>query len=159
MELIIQKCTELGVKEITPVQMERCIVKLDEKSANKKIERWQKIAEAAAKQSKRDGICKINNLINIKNICKMVQNYDIVLVPYENEVQLSLKQVLKNFNNLQKLKIAIVIGPEGGFEEKEIDFLKQNNGKIITLGKRILRTETVAITMSSIIMYEFDNLG
>ena len=158
MELIIQKCTELGVKEITPVQMERSIVKLDEKSANKKIERWQKIAEAAAKQSKRDGIFKINNIINIKNICNMVENYDIVLVPYENEEKLSLKEVLKTFNNSQNLKIAIVIGPEGGFEEKEIEILKQNNGKIITLGKRILRTETVAIAMSSIIMYEFGNL-
>ena len=158
MELIIQKCTELGVKEITPVQMERCIVKLDDKTANKKIERWQKIAEAAAKQSKRDGICKINNIINIKNICNMVENYDIVLVPYENEEKLSLKQVLKTFENVQNLKFAIVIGPEGGFEEKEIESLKQNNGKIITLGKRILRTETVAIAMSSIIMYEFGNL-
>ena len=158
MELIIQKCTEIGVKEITPVQMERCIVKLDDKSAIKKIERWQKIAEAAAKQSKRDGICKINNIINIKNICNMVQNYDIVLVPYENEEQLSLKEVLKTLSNSQNLKIAIVIGPEGGFEEKEIEILKQNNCKIITLGKRILRTETVSIAMSSIIMYEFGNL-
>lgn len=159
MELIIQKCTELGVKEITPVQMERCVVKLDEKSAGKKIERWQKIAEAAAKQSKRDGICKINNIINIKNICNMVQNYDIVLVPYENEENLTLKEILKAINNEDNLNVAVVIGPEGGFEEAEIELLKQNNGKIITLGKRILRTETVAITMSSIIMYEFGNLG
>lgn len=158
MELIIQKCTELGVKEITPVEMERCIVKLDSKSENKKIERWSKIAEVAAKQSGRDNICKINNVINIKNICNLVQNYDIVLVPYEKEKEKSLKDILKIISNKNQ-KIGIVIGPEGGFEEKEIKMLEQSNGRIITLGKRILRTETVAMVMSSIIMYELGDLG
>lgn len=138
--------------------MERCVVKLDSKVANKKIERWQKIAEAAAKQSKRNSICKINNIINIKNICNVVQNYDILLVPYENEEKNTLKEILKTIENKENLNIAIVIGPEGGFEEKEIELLKQNNGKIITLGKRILRTETVAMAMASIIMYEFGEL-
>ncbi|MGN1311099.1 MAG: RsmE family RNA methyltransferase [Clostridia bacterium] len=138
--------------------MERCVVKLDSKVANKKIERWQKIAEAAAKQSKRNSICKINNIINIKNICNVVQNYDILLVPYENEEKNTLKETLKIIENKENLNIAIVIGPEGGFEEKEIELLKQNNGKIITLGKRILRTETVAMAMASIIMYEFGEL-
>lgn len=138
--------------------MERCVVKLDSKVANKKIERWQKIAEAAAKQSKRNSICKINNIINIKNICNVVQNYDILLVPYENEEKNTLKETLKTIENKENLNIAIVIGPEGGFEEKEIELLKQNNGKIITLGKRILRTETVAMAMASIIMYEFGEL-
>lgn len=138
--------------------MERCVIKLDSKVANKKIERWQKIAEAAAKQSKRNSICKINNIINIKNICNVVQNYDILLVPYENEEKNTLKETLKTIENKENLNIAIVIGPEGGFEEKEIELLKQNNGKIITLGKRILRTETVAMAMASIIMYEFGEL-
>lgn len=158
MELIIQKCTELGVKEITPVEMKRCVVKLDEKNANKKIERWQKIAEVAAKQSGRDNICKINNVINIKNICNICQNYDILLVPYENEEEITLKDVVKKLpKNISK--IGIVIGPEGGFEEEEIEFLEQNNCKIITLGKRILRTETVAMVMSSIILYELSDFG
>ena len=158
MELIIQKCTELGVKEITPVQMERSIVKLDSKSEAKKIERWQKIAEVASKQCGRDRICKINNVINIENICNMCSKYDIVLVPYENEENKTLKQELKKLNS-KNLKIAIVIGPEGGFEQKEIEQLKQNGGQIVTLGKRILRTETVAIAMSSIIMYELADFG
>ena len=158
MELIIQKCTELGVKEITPVQMERSIVKLDSKSEAKKIERWQKIAEVASKQCGRDRICKINNVVNIENICNMCSKYDIVLVPYENEENKSLKQELKKLNS-KNLKIAIVIGPEGGFEQKEIEQLKQNGGQIVTLGKRILRTETVAIAMSSIIMYELADFG
>lgn len=158
MELIIQKCTELGVKEITPVQMKRCVTKLDEKSSSKKIERWQKIAEVAAKQSGRDAICKINNVINIKNICNICQNYDIVLVPYENEENISLKDVIKDLPQNIK-KIGIVIGPEGGFEEQEIEILRQSNCKIVTLGERILRTETVAIAVSSVILYELSDFG
>lgn len=158
MELIIQKCTELGVKEITPVQMKRCVTKLDEKSSSKKIERWQKIAEVAAKQSGRDAICKINNVINIKNICNICQKYDIVLVPYENEENISLKDVIKDLPQNIK-KIGIVIGPEGGFEEQEIEILRQSNCKIVTLGERILRTETVAIAVSSVILYEFSDFG
>ena len=158
MELIIQKCTELGVKEITPVEMERCIVKLDNKSASKKQERWQKIAEVAAKQSGRDIIPKINNVTNIKNICNMLEDYDIVLVPYENEKTVTLKEVLKELPK-ENLKIAIVIGPEGGFEEKEILNLEQKNCKIVTLGNRILRTETVAMAMTSVILYELADFG
>lgn len=158
MELIIQKCTELGVKEITPVEMERCIVKLDGKSENKKLERWQKIAEVAAKQSGRDLIPKINNVTNIKNICNMLEDYDIVLVPYENEKNTTLKEVLEKVPK-KNLKIAIVIGPEGGFEEKEIKMLGQSNCEIITLGNRILRTETVAIAMTSVILYELADFG
>ena len=160
MELIIQKCTELGVKEITPVKMEHCVVKLDGKNAIKKIERWQKIAESAAKQSGRDNICKINNVLNIENVCNLIQNYDILLVPYENEKTNSFKKVLKLLEvKDNSLSIAIVIGPEGGFSQKEIELLEGNGGNIITLGKRILRTETVAIAMASSIMYEFGNLG
>ena len=159
MELIIQKCTELGVKEITPVQMERCVVKLDEKSSFKKIDRWQKIAESASKQCKRNNICKINNIINIKNVCNIINEYDILLVPYENETDNSFKELLKTTHNKKDIKIGIVIGPEGGFEKKEIELLENNGGKIITLGKRILRTETVAIAMTSAIMYEFNELG
>lgn len=158
MELIIQKCTELGVKEITPVEMERCIVKLDNKSASKKQERWQKIAEVAAKQSGRDIIPKINNVINIKNICNMLKDYDIVIVPYEKERNNTFKEILKNLPK-KNLKIAIVIGPEGGFEEKEIKQLEENNCKIVTLGNRILRTETVAMAMTSVIIYELDDFG
>ena len=127
MELIIEKSTELGVKEIIPVKMGRCIVKLDEKTKNKKIERWQKIAETAAKQSGRDAILKINNIIDIKSVCNLVSKYDIVLVAYENEKTNSLKQELESLQKLNKtkLKIGVIIGPEGGFEESEIEELKQ----------------------------------
>ncbi len=158
METIIQKTTEIGVSEITPVIMKRCVVKLDDKSSQKKILRWQKIAEVAAKQSKRDKIPKVNIPIFIKNIYEKVQNYDIVLVSYENECENSIKQVLKKVNKNDNLKIAIIIGPEGGIDEKELQDLEKMNIEIVTLGKRILRTETAPIVLSSIIMYEFDEM-
>jgi len=91
MELIIQKCTELGVNEFVPLQMERCVVKLDSKNEAKKIERWQKIAETAAKQCGRNNIPKVENLINIKKLCNLLDKYDIVLVAYEQEKENTLK--------------------------------------------------------------------
>ena len=148
MEYIIQKSVELGVYDITPVDMKRCVVKLDEKNANKKIERWQKISEVAAKQCGRNIIPQINNVINIKKLCEIVENYDIVLVAYENEENNSLK------NELSQI---IVIGPEGGLEKQDVENLERSGAKIITLGKRILRTETVALNVLSIIMYELEN--
>ena len=161
MELIIQKCVELGVKEITPVNMERCIVKLDSKSESKKIERWQKISEVASKQSGRDMITKINNINNIKEICNLIKEYDILLVAYECEEQNSFKKEIQNLKQLNKenLKIGILIGPEGGISQEEIYKLVQVGAKTITLGNRILRTETVAFVMASILQYELGDLG
>ncbi len=161
MELIIQKCIELGVCEITPVEMKRCVVKIDEKVKQRKIERWQKISEVAAKQCGRDIIPKINDVINIKNICNLICDYDIVLLAYENEQINTLKNELLKLKNTKSkdLKIAIIIGPEGGLDKEEVDYLKENGAKVITLGKRILRTETVAFVLTSIIMYELGDLG
>ena len=159
MEYIIQKCTELGVNEYFPVSMKRSIVKLSGKDEEKKILRWQKIAEGAAKQSGRDIIPKINNIKNIDNICKIIKDYDIFIVAYELEDKESLKRSLENLNKEKINKIAILIGPEGGIEEEEVELLKKNGAKVVSLGKRILRTETVALAVSSIIMYEFGELG
>lgn len=165
MELIIQKSIELGVKEITPVLMKRCITKLDNKNEKNKIERWQKISEIAAKQSGRDIIPKINNVINIENICNIINNYDIVLVAYENEKTNSIKEELKKSKELCKkitnrnIKIAIIVGPEGGIDLEELNLLKNKGAKSITLGKRILRTETVALVITSIIMYELGDMN
>ena len=155
MELIIQKNTEVGVKKIVPVLMERTVVKLDEKTANKKIERWQKIAEVAAKQSMRDIIPEIENIIKLQDITK--QEYDEVLVAYENEEKNMLKQELKKLQGKDRYKIAIVIGPEGGISEKEIEILKNMGTSFVSLGKRILRTETAGIVMSGNIMYELED--
>ena len=165
MELIIQKSVELGVFEITPIEMGRCVVKLNGKDSLKKIQRWQKISEVAAKQCGRGKIPKINNITNIKNICNLIPKYDIVLLAYENEEKNTLKNELQkikeqcqSFNkNLENINIAVIIGPEGGITEDEVATLKQAGAKVITLGKRILRTETVAINILSIIMYELEN--
>lgn len=158
MELIIQKGTELGVSKFWPVSFKRCIVKLSGKDEVKKIERWQKIAEVAAKQSHRDLIPEVANIVSVKNICDLIQNYDIVLLAYENEESNYIKNELQNIkNSKEKLKIAVIIGPEGGIEEEEVKILEKSGSKVISLGKRILRTETVALQVSSIIMYELEN--
>lgn len=157
MELIIEKCIELGVSKITPVEMKRCVVKLDEKNKIKKVERWNKIAEVAAKQSKRDIIPKVCNVTKLNNIFKIVNEYDIVLLAYENEENNTLKNELKKINmGEDEIKIGIIIGPEGGIDSEELKEMENNNIKIITLGKRILRTETAPIAMVANIMYEFE---
>ena len=158
MELIIQKSVELGVNDITPIIMNRCIVKLNEKDKIKKIERWRKISEVAAKQAGRNIIPEINNIISIKDFASLTTNYDVVLIAYENEKENTLKNEIKKIKEMNKenLKIAILIGPEGGIEEKEIDLLKNQNVKIVSLGNRILRTETVALNVLSILMYELE---
>lgn len=155
MELIIQKGTELGVHSFVPVVFKRSIVKLDEKDKIKKQARWQKIAEVAAKQSGRDIVPKIHEVKTVKNICNLIASYDVVLVAYENEDKNSLKNELKSINK-KDLKIAVVIGPEGGIEESEVEEMKSAGAKIVSLGKRILRTETVALVMAGIINYELE---
>lgn len=157
MELIIQKCTELGVQKIIPVDMERTIVKLTPKDEIKKNERWNKIAEVAAKQSGRDKIMHVENILKFKEITSIINNYDTFIVTYEKELNNKFKNELIKLKNIKFPKIAVLIGPEGGISEKEIEVLKQNNAKIVTLGKRILRTETVALTVSAIIQYELEN--
>lgn len=161
MELIIQKAVELGVTSIVPTEMKRCIVKLETKDKLKKIQRWQKIAEVASKQCGRSQIPVIQEVTNEKIICQEIEQYDIVLVAYEKEENNSLKKELKILKEMcktkeQKIKIGIIIGPEGGIASEEIKLLEENGAKVITLGKRILRTETVAFHMLSIIMYELE---
>ena len=153
MEYIIQKSVELGAYDITPVEMKRCIVKLNEKDKEKKIQRWQKIAEVAAKQCKRDIIPKINNITNVKLICNIIQNYDIILVAYEKEKERTLKSELKKIKEYNQKNIGIIIGPEGGLDEDDVKLLEESGAKVITLGNRILRTETVALNVLSNIMY------
>ncbi len=155
MELIIQKTTEIGVKKIIPVSMERCIVKLDEKDSIKKVERWQKISEVAAKQSKRDIIPKIENPLKIADLYNKIQEYDLFIVCYEEENTKTLKEVLRNNKGVKK--IGILIGPEGGIDITEIQKLKENGATIVTLGNRILRTETAPIVIASNIIYELEN--
>lgn len=157
MELIIQKSVELGVNSIIPVAMKRCIVKIESKDEHKKIDRWQKIAESAAKQSGRNIIPEVKSIHKIQDICNKVEEYDIILVAYENEKQNKLKYELEKLKNNLQAKIAVIIGPEGGLEETDVILLQESGAKVITLGNRILRTETVALNVLSIIMYELEN--
>lgn len=160
MELIIQKSVELGVSEITPTNMSRCIAKINSKDEIKKIERWQKISEVAAKQSGRDIIPKVNKICKLSEIVQQCKEYDAIIMAYENEKENKIKNQVQELKKMQKekskIKIAIIIGPEGGISAEEVEKAKEDGIKIITLGNRILRTETVALNMISIIMYELE---
>jgi len=155
MELIIQKAVELGVNEIVPVEMNRCVVKLDEKKKKSKIARWQSISESAAKQSGRTIIPTVCDVMKYGDALKKASEYDIVLVPYECAD--GVKALQEKLDTVESgMTIGIFIGPEGGFEEYEIEKAKKNGGQIVSLGKRILRTETASIAALSICMYSIE---
>lgn len=143
-ELALEKTTEVGVTSITPVIFKRSVVNIKGKE-DKKLLRWQKILESAAKQSKRDIIPNINNPEKLENI----DFKGILIVPYECAEEIYIDDVLKNIKDTKDTKdieeISILIGPEGGFDESEIEFLKTLGCNIVTLGTRILRAETAAI--------------
>ena len=160
MEWIIQKNVELGVCEIIPVKMKRCVVKLDDKTAKKKVERWEGISEAAAKQSKRSIIPMVQAPVTFKGMLEQLKEMDLVLVPYENaEGMAYTRTVLGQLKGIKN--IGIVIGPEGGFDQEEINHLMATEAKIISLGRRILRTETAGMTLLAnlMIQIEEDNDG
>mgnify|MGYP006321169973 CR=1 FL=1 len=145
MELIIQKAVELGVEGIIPVEMNRCVVKLDEKKKKSKRERWQAISESAAKQSKRNSIPEVSDIMSYKKALEKASELDIFIVPYEcKDGMESTKNALSKIS--RGSSIGILIGPEGGFELNEIDSATNAGGLTVSLGKRILRTETAAIT-------------
>jgi len=156
MEGIIQKNVELGVFEIIPVAMSRCVMKLEEKKVASRISRWQGIAEAAAKQSKRGIIPTVKEPMSFKNAVKYaLENCKVLLVPYEMAEGMEYTREL--ISGIEPGEdIAIFIGPEGGFSTEEINFATEAGFKIITLGKRILRTETAGMTVMSILMYELE---
>ena len=155
MEYIIQKCVELGVFAIIPVEMKHCIVKLDDKKAKSKVSRWQSISESAAKQSKRNIIPEIMGVSSFDKALEFAKTLDLIMVPYENKD--GMKATVEALKNLKTAKsVGIFIGPEGGFEEKEIQKTLDANAKVISLGKRILRTETAAITSVSMCMLEIE---
>lgn len=157
MDLIIQKATELGVKKIIPLITNRTVVKInDKKKQAKKIQRWQRIAEESAKQCKRGVIPKIDDIKSFDSILKTLSKEKNILVPYEKENKVGMKEILKNVTDN---RIHIIIGPEGGFEEEEINQLEEINSKIVSLGPRILRTETAGFTVIAITMYELGDLG
>jgi len=151
MELILQKCTELGVTEFVPVATERAVVKLDKKDKAKKTERWQKIAESAAKQSGRGVVPKVHEPVSFAEAVKMASLLDGSIIPYELEEENGLKEFAKDFKGKT---LGIFIGPEGGFAQSEVEKCLEAGFKSITLGKRILRTETAGMVTAAILIYE-----
>lgn len=154
MEWIIQKAVELGVYEVIPVSMKNCVVRLDEKKAKAKVTRWQTIAESAAKQSKRSLIPNIRMPMSYTEAVSFADTLDVKLLPYENEHGME-----KTIHAMETIKlgqsVAIFIGPEGGFSEEEIAMVKDKM-QLISLGKRILRTETAAIFALAVVGYQLE---
>ena len=151
MDYIIQKNTELGISEIVPCALSRCVVKLE---GDKKTARWQKISEEAAKQSGRGIVPKINSPVAIDKAIDMMKEYDLKFVPYECEEQTNLKSVLLSKQDIKT--VGFMIGPEGGFAEEEIALAQEKEILPITLGKRILRTETAGFTVLAWLMYQLE---
>jgi len=152
MELIIEKAVELGVSEIYPVEMQFSIAKIKDE---KKIERWNKISESAAKQSKRNIVPQVHSAIKYDKLKDVMQEYDLFIICYENEQTKSIKEILQKHKTDKINKIGILVGPEGGISPSEIELLN-NDVEVVSLGKRILRTETAGLVILSMIMYEFE---
>lgn len=155
LEMIIQKTVELGVTRIVPVLTKRTIVKLDDKKAQKKTERYQLIAEAAAKQSGRGMIPTVSMPVSFEEALKMAEGLEMNLIPYE-----AAEGIHESKRAIQSIKgkhtLGIFVGPEGGFSFEEVEKAKEIGARVITLGHRILRTETAGMAVMSIIMFELE---
>ena len=155
MELIIQKAVELGVHEVIPMATKRCVVKLDEKKAAAKVSRWQGIAEAAAKQSRRGVIPAVHDVMGMKDAVAYAHSMDVRIIPYELAEEMQhTKEIIEAVKVGQS--VAVFIGPEGGFEESEIQEALAAGIEPVTLGRRILRTETAGMTVLSWLMYHLE---
>ena len=166
MESIIQKCVELGVHEIVPVFMERTVVVDKGNNMTKKIDRWNKVSAEAVKQCRRGMIPHVRDAVKMPEIIGELSEYDLVLIPYEDEDKTTIKQVLRDFDNDYKnmdkiragndINVAVLIGPEGGFSENEVEAVTAAGGRAVTLGRTILRTETAGPATLAMIMYELE---
>jgi len=160
MDTIVQKSVELGVYRIVPLKTKRIVsVFKDQKQEVKKVERWQKIADEAAKQSKRGILPEITRPSDLKNLLSAIGTYDAVFVAYEKESQGRFKEELLKFGEGKDLKIAIVVGPEGGFDEGEVDQLVEAGAISVTLGRRILRTETAGVAAMAMVQIVIGDLS
>ena len=153
MELIIQKAVELGVHEVIPVASKRCVVKLDDKKEKKKLERWQMIAESAAKQSMRGIIPKVHEPLNFKEAVKYASELSYNMIPYELAEGMDVSREIMD-TAAEKESVGIFIGPEGGYCESEIEYAVENGIQVVSLGNRILRTETAGLCVLSILMFK-----
>ena len=155
MELIVQKAVELGVYQVIPVAMKRSVVRLDDKKAVKKADRWNSIAESAAKQAGRSRIPEVTMPLSYKEALKMAEELDVTLLPYELAGGMEVtREVIRQIKSGQS--VGIFIGPEGGFEPEEVDAAVSMGAKVITLGRRILRTETAGLATLAVLMFELE---
>ena len=158
MEFIVQKLVELGAYRIVPVALKRSVVHLDEKKAKARQARWQSIAEAAAKQSKRRIVPEVGAVCTLKEALEQTKEMDLKLIPYElSEGMMRTKKLIESAAPGQE--IGVFIGPEGGFEEAEVALAMQSGFMPVTLGKRILRTETAGLTVMAWLMYQLEDSG
>lgn len=158
MEYIIQKTTELGICEIVPVKLSRCVVKIDnKKDESKKLDRWQKISESAAKQSGRGIVPEVKPFMTLDDVLAAAKDFDLFFVPYECEEQQTLREILLSKKDVKQ--VGFVIGPEGGFDKAETEKLKNAGIPTVTLGKRILRTETAGEAVLAMTMYEIGDIN
>lgn len=156
MELIIQKAVELGAFEVIPMATSRCVVKLDKKKAAKKQERWQEIARNAAKQSRRLLVPQIHPVCSLREALDYSGSLDVKLLPYE--LAKGMRQTKETLAGIKRgQSIGIFIGPEGGFAPEEVEQAMAVGVEPITLGKRILRTETAGMTVLSILMFQLED--
>lgn len=156
MDLIVQKAVELGAARIVPFAAKRSIVKLDKKKEEKKQARWQAIAKGAAEQSGREIVPEVGHLLSYEEALREASGLDVVLIPYELED--GMEETARVISSIKPgQSVGVFIGPEGGFEEDEIAAAREEGARIITLGKRILRTETAGLTTLSILMYHLES--
>lgn len=156
MDYIIEKCTELGISRIVPVSTKRSVVKIDgKKSEAKKLERWRKIASESVKQCARGSIPEVTDVMSVAQAIEFSKGLDFTFCAYECEKETSIKSVL---SGISPKSVGIFVGPEGGLDDAEIELFNNANIKTVTLGKRILRTETAGHTILTAIMYEFNEL-
>ncbi|MDO4287711.1 MAG: 16S rRNA (uracil(1498)-N(3))-methyltransferase [Eubacterium sp.] len=155
METVIQKCVETGVVEITPFTSKRTVVNLKEK-ADKKLARWQRIAYEAAKQSKRGMVPVVSEMMTLAEVADALDNYDLVILAYEDAREQSLKDVLSSLE-YDPQTIAVIVGPEGGFAPEEAAMIEEAGGYAVTLGHRILRTETAGMVVLSQLNFFYED--
>lgn len=160
METIVQKCVELGVHAVIPVFMDRTVV-VDKGNFGKKVQRWQKVSDEAVKQCKRGLIPQVFDPMKMPEVLTTFGVFDLVLFPYENEDGTTIKDVLREVRESSewlegRKRIAVIIGPEGGFSDKEAADIVAAGGRSVSLGKTTLRTETAGMAALAMVMYEME---
>lgn len=157
MDFVVQKATELGAASFVPLTLERSVVKLTDKKAEQRQERWQRIAQEAVKQCGRVTVPDIRPVQSLDDLLLSAEDYDLLLFPWEEEQETSVKAILNDHLNCHK--VLCILGPEGGMTKEEMLAVKKAGGRVVTLGKRILRAETASVAVLSIVQYALGDLG